>query len=288
MHLVTSMVNLPPSPKTNSAPASWAQYLANSSLELHEARILLEFVSRKNRSWHVLHGDELVPHDIAQRYQELSLQRQSGVPLAYVMGEREFYGLTFSVSSATLIPRADTEVLVDWLITNIPRHAKLLELGTGTGCIAIATAVNRPDIRWVATDISTAALTVAQRNAQQLGVTTHIQFVKSDWYSTLEPHSYSGIVSNPPYIAANDVHLTAGDLIHEPKSALTDGYDGLNAFRAITKNAKQFLVSNGFIALEHGYGQGQALRALLEDQGFSGINTHLDLEQRDRFTVAKA
>jgi release factor glutamine methyltransferase len=273
-----------------SLPATWAQCLSDCALPKLEARILLEWVSGQSRSWLTIHQSEPLPIAVAQRFVAAVERRLAGQPLAYVMGEREFYGLVFAVSPATLIPRADTEVLVDWLIANAPQQARLLELGTGTGCIAISVAYHRPDIHWLATDIDPAALQVAQANAQRIGVTQTIQWLLSDWYQSVPAistkHRFDGIVSNPPYIAANDIHLTQGDLRFEPQGALSDGFDGSNDLRHIIEGAKPFLKPNGFVALEHGFEQARLLHDIFAKNHFENSRTYPDLATRDRFSVA--
>jgi release factor glutamine methyltransferase len=251
---------------------------------------LLEWASGHSRAWLTAHSHEQAPTKTVQVFLAAAQQRQNGQPVAYIMGEREFYGLNFVVSPATLIPRADTEVLVDWLISRARVGASLLELGTGTGCIAISVAHHRPDIRWTATDIDPATLSIAQHNALKLDVRGTIEWQLSNWYQSLAKPApelmFDGIVSNPPYIAANDGHLEQGDLRFEPRSALTDNNDGLRDLHKIIQDAKDYLKPNGFVALEHGYDQGVPLRTILQEHGFIDIQTHLDLAGRDRFTVA--
>jgi release factor glutamine methyltransferase len=217
-----------------------------------------------------------------------ALQRRlNGEPLAYITGTKEFYGLSFLVSAATLIPRADTEVLVDWVIANAAQNARLLELGTGTGCIAIAVAHCRPDLSWIATDISVAALAIAQQNAVSIAVQERVQLLESNWFAKVSKDMhFDGIVSNPPYIASADKHLVTGDLRFEPRGALTDGHDGLRDIAHIAAMARPHLKPSGFIAIEHGYDQAGAVRTLFSQVQMTQIATHRDLEQRERFTIA--
>jgi release factor glutamine methyltransferase len=269
-------------------PATWAECLATSGLPALEARLLLEAISQKTRAWMLAHDTEPVPVDIAHRFVRNAEQRRAGQPLAYILGKRAFYGLEFAVTPATLIPRADTEVLVDWVIEAAKPNSKLLELGTGTGCICISVANARADLTWLSTDISQDALTVAQSNALQHQVDARIEFVQSNWYAQLRTsdlNKFDGVISNPPYIASDDPHLNQGDLRFEPRDALTDETNGLQHIEAIAAGARHYLKPGGFVALEHGSLQGREVRDILIRFDFQRIHTKQDLEHRDRFTV---
>ncbi len=248
--------------------------------------MLATWVSGKSLTWVLAHDDEIIETSMQSQLQQSLQQRINGEPLAYIVGTREFYGLQFLVSKATLIPRADTEVLVDWVIANAPQNARLLELGTGTGCIAIAVAHCRPDLSWVATDISLAALDIARQNSKRLGVQERVQLLESNWYVNLSTNDlFDGIVSNPPYIANSDTHLLTGDLRFEPIGALTDGHNGLQAIAHIASKACGHLKHSGFIAVEHGYDQAAAVREIFSQAQLTKITTHHDLERRERFCV---
>lgn len=215
-------------------------------------------------------------------------RRLQGKPLAYILGDAEFYGLTLSVTSDTLIPRQDTELLVDAALELIPERAPwtVLDMGTGSGAIAIAIAHHRPIAQVTALDASKAALAVAQDNACALRLPS-IRFIHSDWFSALGQQRFDVIISNPPYIAQNDPHLQATSLPYEPISALTSGVDGLDDIRLLVQQAPKHLNSDGWLLLEHGYDQGAAVRHLMQSAGFSAIATHRDYGNNDRITLGQ-
>ncbi|UCG18743.1 MAG: peptide chain release factor N(5)-glutamine methyltransferase [Thiotrichales bacterium] len=215
-------------------------------------------------------------------------RRLQGEPLAYILGDAEFYGLTLSVTSDTLIPRQDTELLVDAALELIPERAPwtVLDMGTGSGAIAIAIAHHRPIAQVTALDASKAALAVAQDNACGLRLPS-IRFIHSDWFSALGQQRFDVIISNPPYIAQNDPHLQATSLPYEPMSALTSGVDGLDDIRLLVQQAPRHLNSDGWLLLEHGYDQGAAVRHLMQSAGFSAIATHRDYGNNDRITLGQ-
>ena len=229
------------------------------------------------------------PIDEAARAQisDLATRRLAGEPMAYLLGEREFFGRMFKVTPAVLIPRPDTEVLVEQALDRLEdRDAPtVLDMGTGSGIIAITIALARSDARVWATDASADALAVAMDNAQALGA-TNVRAALGDWYGALAeadaPPAFDLIASNPPYIAAADAHLSQGDLRFEPASALTDHGDGLRHLRAIISGAPARLTADGWLLLEHGYDQGEAVRALLADAGFTNVFTARDLGGNDR------
>jgi release factor glutamine methyltransferase len=277
----------PLNPPNASISISWKDLLTQGPLPALEVRTLLEKASGRSRTWILANDNSSVPVSVLQTYMGLQERRLRGEPLAYITEEREFYGLSFSISPAVLIPRADTEVLVDYAVQHLAPRAKVLELGTGSGCIAVATAKNRPDSQWVATDISSDAIAIAKQNATNHGIGEQIKFLVSDWFSALDANAqFDAIVSNPPYIAAQDHHLTEGDLPFEPTRALTDFGDGLQAIRAIVSGAKKHLRTQGLLIIEHGFDQGEAVRDIIGSSEFVAIKTHQDLEHRDRFTCA--
>lgn len=227
--------------------------------------------------------------DTKQKQLSAWIQRRSqGEPLAYILGDTEFYGLKLSVTPDTLIPRQDTELLVDAALELIPERAPwtVLDMGTGTGAIAIAIAHNRPIAQVTALDASKAALAVAQDNACGLRLPS-IRFIHSDWFSALGQQRFDVIISNPPYIAQNDPHLQATSLPYEPISALTSGVDGLDDIRLLVQQAPKHLNSDGWLLLEHGYDQGAAVRHLMQSAGFSAIATHRDYGNNDRITLGQ-
>lgn len=240
-----------------------------------EARLLLGHLLGRNAAWLEAHRDDALA--IRSDYEALVVRRAAGEPIAYLIGGREFYGRDFSVTPDVLIPRPETELLVDIAktIVGAGRTAQLLDLGTGSGCLAVTLALELPDARMIAVDVSPAALAVARGNAQRLGA--NVEFVESNWFAALPPQSFDLIVANPPYIAADDPHLDEGDLRFEPAGALTDQADGLAAIRRIVTEAPPWLATRGWLFFEHGYDQTEAARDLLFAAGFAAIEQHRDL-----------
>jgi release factor glutamine methyltransferase len=255
------------------------QLFTCSALPRLEQLALAAHALDKPRSWLLAHDTDAL-NDAQLSAVEAALNRRlAGEPVAYITEQREFYGLRFKVSQAVLIPRPETELLVDWLIQHVPQAARMLDLGTGSGAIAIATAHNRPDLSIDAADISASALNIAAHNNVAL-VQNRVQLRRSDWLSAFTQEKFKEafdiIVSNPPYIAADDTHLSQGDLRHEPAGALTDFDDGLKHYRSIAAQAKLHLNAGGALLLEHGWLQGQALCALLHQHGYTDIEQHYD------------
>ena len=226
------------------------------------------------RAWLLAHDTDPLPEAAADRLQALATRRLAGEPMAYLTGEKAFHGLTLRVDARVLDPRDDTETLVDWALALLPADAprRVLDLGTGSGAIALALQKERPDARVLAVDASLDALTVAQANAQRLGLP--VQFRRGHWMEGLEG-AFDAIVSNPPYIASADPHLAA--LQHEPLQALASGSDGLDDIRTIVAQAPARLASGGWLLLEHGYDQAEAVQALLVAQGFVQVQSRNDL-----------
>lgn len=276
---------------TTQSPASYsiAELLRSTDLPQQEARILLGFALGLTRVELITRSDTLLSPAQTALIHALFARRLSGEPIAYLTGEREFYGLDFHVTPAVLIPRSDTELLVELALTRVPQGGAILDMGTGSGAIAVAIAHARPDVRVTALDASSAALVVAQSNAARHGV--DIRFLLSDWFSALSASSGSDIfdliVANPPYIHAADVHLSQGDLRHEPLDALTDHADGLDALRHIIRGAGAFLHADGWLLLEHGYDQADAVRQLLHQQGMSDPQSWRDLAGIERVSGAR-
>lgn len=251
-----------------------------------EAEVLLVHVLDKPRSWLVAHADDALDAPTLHTYQALVEQRRQGEPVAYLTGRRGFWSLDLEVTPATLIPRPETELLVELALERAPADASVADLGTGSGAIALALAHERPDLRVSATDASGDALAVARRNAERLGL-GRVRFHQGDWLAPLAGQSFALIVSNPPYIEADDPHLRQGDLRFEPASALASGVDGLDDIRRIVHDARACLLADGWLLMEHGWNQGAAVRAVLEAAGYVDAFTAQDLEQRDRVSGAR-
>jgi len=249
-----------------------------------DAEVLLSFVTGKSRSWLIAFDDtELSPAARAQ-LDGLLARRAQGEPVAHLVGEREFWSLPLEVSPTTLIPRPDTELLVEEALTRLPSApASLLDLGTGTGAIALAVASERADVQVTGVDRIADAVALAQRNAARLAL-TQVTFFHSDWFSSLENQRFNVIVSNPPYIDALDHHLQQGDVRFEPLSALVAAEQGLADLQHIVAHAAAHLLPLGWLLLEHGWQQAEAVRALLAQAGFDHISTRQDYAGNDRVT----
>ncbi len=257
-----------------------------SGLPRPEAQILLGSILDYERSRLIVHAEDPVDPTKARTAQSWFARRRSGEPISYITGRREFYGLALRVSRDVLIPRAETEQLVDLALERLPAgsRARVLELGTGSGAIAIALAALRPGLTIVATDVSEAALALARRNASEHGI--DIDFVYSDWFAGIGPGQFDLIVSNPPYVAAGDPHLEQGDLPFEPRLALLAGADGLACLREIAAGARQRLRPGGSMLVEHGYDQGERCAALLSELGYFDVGDLPDLAGLPRVCVA--
>jgi len=271
---------LPPDPTLREAQT----LAAMAGLPALEARMLLSHVTGLTRTQLITRdGDHL---SAAQRdaFATLLARRLAGEPMAYLLGEREFFGRTFRVTPDVLIPRPDTEVAAEAALARIANvHApRVLDMGTGSGILAVTIARERPDAEVWATDIAPGALMVAQDNARALGA-ANIRFLVSDWYRAVPaPVRFHLIVSNPPYIAAGDPHLGEGDLRFEPIDALTDHEDGLSDLAAIVAGAADRLLPDSWLLMEHGYDQAAPTRALLEAAGFADVSTLRDLGGQER------
>jgi release factor glutamine methyltransferase len=249
-----------------------------------EAEMLLAHALGCERGWLYAHGDDAVAPADAEAFAALVARRAAGEPLAYVLGRRAFWRLDLRVTPATLVPRPETELLVELALERIPAAAPVdvLDLGTGSGAVALAIAQDRPAARVVAVDASEEALAVARANAREHALA--VEFVRSDWFAALRGRAFDVVVGNPPYLAADDPHLANDDLRHEPPAALVSGADGLDAIRRIAVEALAATRPGGWLLLEHGLAQGEAVRAILAAAGWRDVETHRDLEGRDRVT----
>ena len=259
-----------------------------------EVQCLLQAVLQVNRAYLLTHPEQILDAEQQAHYAALFERRLCGEPLAYILGEREFYGLNFRVTPATLIPRADTELLVELALQCIPRPSpqpspacgrgglfRVLDLGTGSGAIALSIAHTRPDIEVTAVDASQEALDIVQENVRRLNI-GNVRLLRSDWFAALAGERFDLILSNPPYIADGDAHLAQGDLRYEPRSALASGADGLDDIRRIVEQARMHLNSSGWLLLEHGYDQAERVRELLRQAGFTGVFSARDLAGVER------
>ncbi len=248
-----------------------------------EAQCLLQHVLNVPRSYLLAHSEQELNAAQQATYDAVLQRRLLGEPVAHILGEREFFGLNFKVTPDTLIPRPDTELLVELALQHIPTHGpfRVLDLGTGSGAIAISIAQRRPDAEIVAVDSSEAALQVARENARHLG-TVNVNIIYSDWFSGLAGQRYNLIVSNPPYIASDDIHLTQGDVRFEPMSALASGKDGLDDIRRIIVEAREFLEHGAWLLLEHGYDQADLVRRLFVGNGFIEVFSAKDMPGIER------
>lgn len=254
----------------------------------HEAELLLLHVLGRERGWLFAHATDLLDPATAEAFAALLQRRIAGEPVAYLLGRRGFWTLDLAVSPATLIPRPETERLVELALERLPEGVplRIADLGTGSGAIALALASERPLAQIVATDMSADAIAVAAGNARQHGL-ANVAFRQGSWHAPLADERFDLIASNPPYIANDDPHLAQGDLRFEPATALASGHDGLDDIRLIIAGAPAHLQPGGWLLMEHGWDQGEAIRALLEGAGFVEVETALDLEQRDRVSLGR-
>ena len=261
---------------------------ASALIEHVDAEWLLAHALDRPPGWLWAHADDAVEAAARERFEALLARRAAGEPVAYLTGTQGFWSLDLRVTPATLIPRPETERLVELALARLPADApcRVADLGTGSGAIALAIARERPMAAVVATDASKAALAVAVANAQRNGI-DNTWFRRGDWCEALGRDRFDLIASNPPYIALADPHLDQGDLRHEPPDALASGDDGLDAIRRIVRDAPAHLAPAGWLLLEHGWDQGQAVRALMAAAGFVEVGTEPDLEGRDRVSLGR-
>ena len=246
--------------------------------------LLLHSLGRDDRSWLIAHDHDELPTDVIAMFSSLSDERLKGMPLAYLLGYREFWSLKLKITRDVLIPRPETELLVEWALELASQYdlQSMLDLGTGSGAIALAVQHDLPHLSVTASDVSKLALRVARQNAQDLGLP--VEFVESSWFGALAQRRWALIASNPPYVAADDAHLQQGDLRFEPNTALTDGGDGLSSIREIASKAPNHLEAGGWLLIEHGYDQASDVRSILKLNGFSKVSLRHDLAGRPRVT----
>jgi release factor glutamine methyltransferase len=254
-------------------------------LDAVDRRLLICHALGLTRVELITQSDRILNADEAARLDAVFARRLAGEPIAYIIGQREFYGLPFLVSADVLIPRPETELLVELALARLPAGCRVLDMGTGSGAIAVALAHTRPDAAVSALDVSPAALALARRNAAANGAA--VDFIESDWYAGVAGQVFDLIVSNPPYIAAGDAHLSSGDLRFEPAGALTDHADGLSALRRIVAGAPAHLAGGGWLLMEHGYDQAATVRALLAERGYLEVQSWTDLAGIERVSGAR-
>ena len=249
-----------------------------------DTEILLCHCLGKPRAWLYTWPEKEVARDCARDFENLLAQRREGVPVAYLTGEREFWSLQLAVSDATLIPRPETETLVSWVLElALPNAASVLDLGTGSGAIALALASERPHWHVTALDVSQEALQVARGNAVRTRLTS-VHFVQSDWYQAVTGQRFNALLANPPYIDGDDPHLALGDVRFEPRSALVSSDSGLEDLGRLVTGASDHLLDGGWLLLEHGFEQANAVCAMLHDAGFSQVSTRRDMSGQQRIT----
>ncbi|GAB6196180.1 peptide chain release factor N(5)-glutamine methyltransferase [Lysobacter xanthus] len=261
---------------------------SRARLDAGEPERLLGHVLSRDPAWLFAHGDAEIDTAHASAFEVLVARREAGEPVAYLVGLRGFWTFDLEVGPATLIPRPETERLVELALERLPHGpTRVADLGTGSGAIALAIALERRQATVVAVDASAAALEVARRNVERLAP-GRVELREGDWYGPLAGERFDLLLSNPPYIAEGDPHLSRGDLRHEPPSALASGADGLDAIRTLAAGARAHLRPGGWLVVEHGYAQGADVRALFAATGLRGVETALDLEDRERITFGCA
>lgn len=273
---------------------NYEQWLRQAALQLIEsdspkrdAEILLGHVTQCARTYLMAFNETLLSQDELTQLSQLLTRRIKGEPIAYLVGEREFWSLPLKVSPATLIPRPDTECLVEQALEKLPTEPiTILDLGTGTGAIALAMASERPDCHIIGVDFQAEAVALAQENATRLAL-NNTEFMESCWFSSLSGYQFGMIISNPPYIDENDEHIHQGDVRFEPLTALVAGNNGFADIEIIIETARQFLTDKGWVLLEHGWQQGEGVRKIFTDKGYCCVETFRDYGGNERVTVGR-
>jgi len=251
-----------------------------------DVELLLCYVLEKSRSWIYSWPEVMLTECQKIKFNELFSRRCGGEPVAYIIGEREFWSLSLQVNPSTLIPRPDTELLIELALSMLPESdVRVLDLGTGTGAIALALASEKALWHLTGVDISADAILLAQTNADTLSLP--VRFLTSDWFTAIKDSLFNLIVSNPPYIASNDAHLAEGDVRFEPKAALVSGEEGLEDLRKIIQQSPDYLKDQGWLMLEHGWKQAPHVRRLMSARGFLSVSSHRDLSRHERVTIGK-
>ena len=264
-----------------------------SESALLDAQLLLQAVLECDRQYLYMHPQQVLSEQQWQAYRALIQRRRDGHPIAHILGQREFWSLSLEVNPSTLIPRPDTEILVEQaLALKLPAEARVLELGTGTGAISLALASERPDWHICALDLSADAVALAGRNRDRHGLTARVEIMQSNWFDALtvdgtDAHRFDLIISNPPYIAADDSHLEQGDVRFEPRSALVAEEQGYADLRHIIEHGLAYLRPHGWLMLEHGYAQAAKVAEIFSETGYEEVNTAADYANLDRVTFAQ-
>jgi len=268
--------------------AATAQLKNASPTPALDAQVLLAHSLGQDRTYLIAHAKDTLDTETSRRFEQLVAQRINGIPVAYLTGEQEFWSLPFRVTADTLIPRPETELLVELALEKIPNKQKFLiaDIGTGSGAIAIAIANERKGSSVIASDRSAKAIAVARQNANRLGI-DNVEFVQGETFDPLADKKFNLVVSNPPYVPESDPHLAQGDVRFEPRSALAAGPEGLDVIRQIVEQAKNHLVPQGWLMIEHGYDQESAVEELFERAGFEEIECYRDLAGQPRVTIGQ-
>ncbi|MCO6523916.1 MAG: peptide chain release factor N(5)-glutamine methyltransferase [Candidatus Schmidhempelia sp.] len=261
--------------------------LKGSDSPKRDAEIILGFITNKTRTFLMAFSETKLNDQQLKQLDECLKRRKNGEPIAYITGVKEFWSLPFKVNTSTLIPRPDTEKLVELALEHLPHHpCEILDLGTGTGAIAIALATERPDCLITAVDYSLDAVKLAQTNAENIGV-ENIYFFQGNWFRPVKNRKFTMIVSNPPYIDAEDPHLSIGDVRFEPLTALVADDNGLSDIKHIVQQSSLYLKQYGWLLIEHGWQQGEAVQTLFKQQGFQLVETYTDYSGNQRVTLGR-